>query len=278
MQEPSGHAGDDVTVIERAQGRFGELVVCDGAGTRSLWCGLRCQGSCFLETGAPGDAPRPGPVPAAAYALAWLPAAMADPEGHVLMAGLGCGAGICALLHHLPRLRVTVAEIDPEVTRLALAHFPLLERHRAAGRCRIVPADVLDLVRAAADERWSTALLDAYDVDERLHCPHELLAALRGRARELWLNVVDDVGGASVEAVCARMLAAGWTPMTLMPVHDAAEDDAFAGNIVVGTAPLRRDLLRGFAPFAEDPGAAAAGARRSFRLLERGAMSIAAAS
>jgi hypothetical protein len=259
-------------VRERATGRFDELLVADVDGWRGLWSGELCHGSAYLEPQAEidGCALRPGPVPEASYLLAWLLPALRHRHGSVLMAGLGCGAGITVLLHHFPELRITVAEIDDEVIRLADAHFPLLRHHRERGRVEVVSADIHDLVARRSGERWSLALLDAYQRDERLYCPQQLLASLRPRVDELWVNVVDDEGQPRVRRMIERLAAAGWPARTVVPVHGVDDEGEYAtDNHLVGTAPLERDALDGFVPFAGCTHARAIQARGSYRAMSR---------
>lgn len=227
---------DDV-VIAQAEGRLGSLTVREGAGVRSLWCDGFCQGAVFIEPGVvhAGIRHAPGPVPDAPYQLGWLLAGLAAPTGHLLMAGLGAGSGICSLLHHFPDLRVTVVEIDPAVVDLALAHWPLLAALVTSGRCTVVVAAFADHLVADPAAHWDAALLDTYDAGGRIDCPPAVLTALHGRVDACWLNVAEPDGlgaGAAIDLLAAT----GWVPRTAAVVRFS--DDGFAGNVLIGTAAV----------------------------------------
>ncbi len=240
---------EDVIIAQEA-GRFGMLSVRDGDGSRSLWCDGICHGAAFLEPTVVrgGRRFRPGPVPDAPYQLGWLLPAFDLAEGRVLMAGLGSGSGICVLLHHFPRLHVTVVEIDPAVVRLALTHLPLLGHHVALGRCTVVVAPFADYLAETPDQHWDAALLDAYADDGELDHPGDLLRALRGRVDACWLNVAGQDGERARTAV-DRLSAAEWTPRVAAVVR--FNDDGFAGNVLIGTAAIDVARAAAFIPFSD---------------------------
>ena len=237
-------------IVAEEPGRFGVLSVRDDDGVRSLWCDGICHGAAFLEPTVVrgGRRYRPGPVPDAPYQLGWLLPALALERGQVLMAGLGSGSGICVLLHHFPRLHVTVVEIDPAVVRLALTHLPLLGHHVALGRCTVVVAAFADYLSQHPDQHWDAALLDAYADDGELDHPTDLLRALRGRVDACWLNVAGQDGERARTAV-ERLSVAEWTPRVAAVVRFS--DDGFAGNVLIGTATIDVARAAAFVPFAD---------------------------
>jgi len=236
---------------ETITGRFGRLSVSDTAEVRSLDCSQACHGSAWLEPPAEIDGVlyRPGPIPESIYLLGWLLTAAADHEGHVLMAGLGSGAGPIAMAWTFPSLRLTVAEIDPVVIGLARRHFPLLAYFESQGRIRIVAQDIVELVQASNEDHWTMACLDAYEDSTRLHCPSALLQALRGRADGIWLNVLDDGFFTATRHFADLLIAHGWTPASVMAMDDFTSD-FMSGNVLLGTRPLDLVALDDFAPFA----------------------------
>ena len=241
---------DGDVIVAEEPGRFGMLSVRDDDGARSLWCDGICHGAAFLEPTVVrgGRRFRPGPVPDAPYQLGWLLPGLALEQGRVLMAGLGSGSGISVLLHHFPRLHVTVVEIDPAVVRLALTHLPLLGHHVAQGRCTVVVAAFADFLVEHADQHWDAALLDAYADDGELDHPTELLRALRGRVDACWLNVAGQDGERARTAV-ERLAVAEWTPRVAAVVR--FNDDGFAGNVLIGTGMIDVARAAAFVPFAD---------------------------
>lgn len=241
-------------VLADEPGRFGPLRVVDAAGRREMDCGPACLGASWLEPAflVEGVAVRPGPLPAANYLLGWLVAAADRPDGHVLMAGLGSGAGPIALAAAFPALRVTVAEIDPAVITLARMHFPLLGHFERQGRITVLAEDIRDTVRRGDGGPWSIACLDAFVDDEALDCPPDLLDGLHGLADDLWLNLLDWEDYTATRRYGELLEDRGWRPAWRMPIHDG-DDDAMAGNVLLGTRKLHRGRLRHLAPFLHLP-------------------------
>lgn len=239
------------TILELAEGRFGQLSVCDAGGIRSLSCTWACHGSAWIEPAVEigGVRFQPGPLPESLYLLSWLLAAAARPDGHVLMAGLGPGVGPIALAWAFPDLRITVVEIDPAMITLARRHFPLLAHYEALGRIRIVQQDIVEHVWQANDADWSIACLDAYQDTTSLYSPTALLQALHGRADAVWMNILEANGFEVTRRYADTLIDTGWQPECVMPVHDHA-DGVMCGNVLLGTVPLDQQALSGFAPFA----------------------------
>jgi len=241
-------------IIAAASGRFGPLSVIDTATSRELWCGELCQGACYLDPPGwvQGRAVRPGPVPDASYVLGWLVPAVHRPTARVLMAGLGSGAGVSALLHHFPAMRITVAEADPTVTAMALAHFPLLAAHVDAGHCVVVTAGIDDLAQGQPQRHFDFALLDAFAGDAQVYVPDHLLLALAQLPGGVWINAVDDGDGAQVTRVTQALLACGLLPRVAATTLDMSDGTAQrTDNVLVGTGPVDAGTLNRFRPFAD---------------------------
>lgn len=257
-------------------GRFGQLSVSDSEGVRSLDCNWACHGSSFLLPAGElaGASHQPGPVPESDYMLGWLIAAAAAPDGHVLMGGLGSGAGPIALAWAFPRLRVTVVEIDPAIIALARRHFPLLPALEAAGRIAVVQQDVVEHVWRARDAGWSLACLDAYRDSSGLYCPPALLQALHGRAAAVWLNILEGADFAATRQLADALVDTGWTPVSVLPVNEVPQGTE-RGNVLLGTQAPAMPLLRGFRPFGglDHPHARKADARLAGMLARRQAWS-----
>lgn len=237
-------------VREVLMGRFGQLSVSDSEGVRSLSCSWACHGSSFLLPAAElaGGRLEPGPVPESDYMLGWLIAAAARPDGHVLMGGLGSGAGPIALAWAFPRLHVTVVEIDPLIVALARRHFPLLGHFEAAGRIAVVEQDVVEHVWQAGGADWSLACLDAYRDSASLYCPSALLQALHGRAAAVWLNILEDAAFDVTRRFADVLIDTGWSPACVLPVNEVPHGIP-RGNVLLGTQAPAMTALRGFQPF-----------------------------
>ena len=253
-------------ILADEPGLFGQLRVIDEQGRRTLECGPACLGASWLEPGVlvEGTTVLPGPLPAANYLLGWLMAATDRRDERILMAGLGCGAGPIALAAAYPNLHVTVAEIDPTVTALARTYWPLLGHYERQGRITILTEDIRDTVRRASDGPWSIACLDAFVDDEALVCPPDLLDGLHGLVDDLWLNLLDWEDYEVARRYGDLLEHHGWPPACLMPIHDG-EDDAMAGNVLLGT---RRPKRRPMQLFHDMPGPRAERIRHDLRIIQ----------
>ncbi len=251
------HASSGLTIVEQADGQFGKVTIADLDGSRFLWCGTLCHGSSYLEPAAviAGDRFVPGAVPEASYHVGWLLAVCAHPAGEVLMAGLGAGAGVTALLHEFPDLRLCVVEIDAEVIRLARRHFPLLGRYERDGRLSILHDDIARVVssaRSGGSPRWSIALLDAYRFSAKLYCPATLLSDLRQQADAIWLNLVDEERlMPQVRRSAAALVSAGWAVRTVMPILSSHHGTTYrSGNVLIGSSAIDEAAAQAYTPFS----------------------------
>lgn len=260
-------ANRSTNILDHATGMFGDLVVSDYEGARTLWCGMLCHGSAFLEPALVVGDQRlsPGPIPEADYLIGWLAPACLHPQGTILMAGMGPGVGVVSLLYNFPELSVVAVEIDPEVIAMGRSHFPLLGHYLAQGRLTIVNDDFRHFLAEHPGQRWSAIFMDAYQSGTSLYCPGRMLETLRGHSDSLWLNILDCVGGPRMRSVIRQLTAAGWPLGTALPVtHIEPELEFQSGNILLGTDRLDHDDVRGFTPFAAIDHERAAIARRIY--------------
>ncbi len=149
-------AGASGTIVHRAQGAFGELVVIDDGGHR------------HLRFGGPGgidqtviDRRRPSELPTVYLRVATIGAALAERLDRILLVGLGGGAYARFLKLKFPRASIDVVEIDPIVLRLARDYFGFREK----SGLRVFTEDAAEFVAdAALDDAWRYDLvfLDAY--------------------------------------------------------------------------------------------------------------------
>lgn len=150
VPEPSG------TVVHRAQGAHGELLVIDHAGWRHLrFGGVDGVDQTVIQRRRPGD------LPTVYLRVATVGFALARSLERALLVGLGGGAYARFLRRRFPALAVDVIEIDPIVVRLAQEYFGFREE----ARLRLFTEDAAEFVAdAAADPSWryDVVFLDAY--------------------------------------------------------------------------------------------------------------------
>jgi len=144
------------TVVHRAQGAFGELLVIDDAGRRHL----RFGGVGGIDQTVVNRR-RPGELPTVYLQVATVGAVAVERLSRILLVGLGGGAYARFLKHRFPQASVDVIEVDPIVVQLARDHFGFREKRGL----RVFTEDAAEFVAdAAADEAWRYDLvfLDAY--------------------------------------------------------------------------------------------------------------------
>jgi spermidine synthase len=131
----------------------------------------------------PAGAPNPGTLTSTTYfhlypaALLLHERLMREAQGRLsaarprmLMVGLGIGAGVSLLAHHVPQASTDVVEIDPEVVAMVREHYPFLrwlEGQRTEdgrARLRLLIGDARQVIRRLAQEdvRYDVVILDAY--------------------------------------------------------------------------------------------------------------------
>ncbi len=95
---------------------------------------------------------------ASPYARSMFASHLYQPEPRrVLVVGLGGGAMVRFLTHHLPDVRVDAVEIDPVVVRLADRYFGV----RSGGPVRIVTGDAVAFIESTS-ERYDVIFTDAF--------------------------------------------------------------------------------------------------------------------
>jgi SAM-dependent methyltransferase len=87
-----------------------------------------------------------------------------QPTPKVLVLGLGAGAGIAALAHHLPEAHLTVVELDAAVIELVHHHFPLFSflAEGPAPLVTVVQADARRFVEATRRPAFDLVILDCW--------------------------------------------------------------------------------------------------------------------
>jgi spermidine synthase len=143
-------------VIHRSRDRYGELVVADGALTRTLYFGKGTkQSSMFIDD----------PAALAMYYMRAMMSALifnGRPE-RALFIGLGGGTTVKFLMRACPDCLIEAVEIRGEVIRLAHEYFALPKNHPGV---RIIHDDGRTYLLQARDEaggRYDHIFVDAFD-------------------------------------------------------------------------------------------------------------------
>ncbi len=138
--------------VYRTRSAFGELMVREDRRCRQLLLNGTLQGAMYL------DDPYSGPTGYPRYFL--LGPVLTGPPGRVLFLGLGAGEGIRCFHHAYPHCRIEVAELDPEVVRVAREYFTL----PAGPQVEVTVAEGREYV-ARAGGGYDLIFLDAYAGD-----------------------------------------------------------------------------------------------------------------
>lgn len=241
----------------RRKGRFGVIGVRDTPEAREIAIDGQIQGGALLLPSAHAvnsdmSDDQPGPIASAPYALGWLMGGVQAPRATCLMIGLGCGSGATQLLYNFPDTDVTVVEIDPVMVQMALSNFPLLEHYMDLGRLNVVIDDATTYLTEHYDV-WDFACADAYTGDPRLVADY--LPLLCDRADNVYLNVIDELGGESMSSV-SDVLAIKGKPVAevfkaIPPAYvDRSPYDCCSNWIMTTQDPIWSDL-HDFVPFAQ---------------------------
>lgn len=144
------------TVIHRCRDRYGELVVADGALTRTLYFGKGTkQSSMFLDDPS---------VLAMHYMRGMMSALIFNrwPK-KALFIGLGGGTAVKFLMRACPDCRIDAVEIRRQVIRLAHDYFALPRNHPGA---RIIHSDGGEFLLGRRHEAgYDHIFIDAFDDD-----------------------------------------------------------------------------------------------------------------
>lgn len=153
-----GRAPDDEagTLVCRAQGAFGPLLVLDKGPFRHLRFGGRDGvDQTVIHRRRPGD------LPTEYLKVATVGAALTKSFSRALLVGLGGGSYARFLRSRFPKAVIEVIEIDPIVIQLAREHFGVREDRRL----RVFSEDAGHFVADAAadpDWRYDLVFIDAY--------------------------------------------------------------------------------------------------------------------
>jgi spermidine synthase len=145
--------GRDGDLIERRESRYNTIFVRRQGPYIAMMFGVNRR--LFTESLYNPRDPRELPVAYTRY----MTAALAYPTqlSNVLEIGLGGGRTAHYLHLHMPQVRITCVELDPEVIALAQRHFGV----RQDQRLRIVERDGRMFLRQAQD-RYDLIMVDAY--------------------------------------------------------------------------------------------------------------------
>jgi spermidine synthase len=190
-------------------GRYAKPFVIDDGATRQLLFGLD-----FIQSSMRIDDPYALDFAYTRKMMAFL-LFVPDP-GHVLMVGLG-GGSLAKFCHrHLPRARLTVVEVDPDVIALR-GEFSVPDD----GRLAIVQADAADYLPAAEGDT-DVLLLDGFDAQgiAPTFLSRRFYRMARRRLRPGGLLVANFAG-----------------PRKYWSRHFDLLSEAFAGQVHVGTVP-----------------------------------------
>ena len=168
----------------------------------------------------------------------------------VLLVGLGGGSLVKFLLEFCPEARIDVAEINPEVVKVARQYFLLPRNERLL--ITLAPGEVVVVDRLAAGDRYDLLLLDAFDdngparalLDEQfLYSCQALLATGGVFAMNLWNRPVDNFP--AIHPTLATLFGKGTQKLLLTEANTNA--------IVFGlTKPVQGKNLMGLKPAARE--------------------------
>ena len=202
--------GDPVRLYEQIlSGRYSRPFIIDDGETRQLLFGLD-----FIQSSMRLDDPYALDFAYTRKMMAFL--LFAPDPGHVLMIGLG-GGSLAKFCHrHLPRTRLTVVEVDPDVIALR-GEFDVPDDTRLA----IVQADAADYLPAAEGDT-DVLLLDGFDAEgiAPAFLDRGFYRAARRRLRAGGVLVANFAG-----------------PRKHWSRHLALLSEAFAGRVQLGTVP-----------------------------------------
>ncbi|MCJ8346578.1 hypothetical protein MJH12_13630, partial [bacterium] len=135
-------------------------------------------------------------LPESFCSLIFYPAAQNYASGHLLILGLGSGAGIIALLSAFENLSIHVVEKFEEVIELATKHFPLLVFFVKEGRLKIICDDGLAYVNSqsnlSAIPIYDAICLDMYSGDQEFSFSlnDQDLVSIKAISHSVWMNFI----------------------------------------------------------------------------------------
>ncbi|PCJ21601.1 MAG: hypothetical protein COB02_03110 [Candidatus Cloacimonadota bacterium] len=183
------------TVLEKKDFHLGEIFVVQNKVSRRLFINQQNQGGSLLYL----DEKKgliPSCKPESFCSLVFHPAANENLNGHLLILGLGSGAGIIALLHEFESLSIDVVEKFKEVVDLALKYFPLLNQYIDEGRLKIIVDDGLNYIQKLSDESYpklyDALCLDMYYGEQEFSFSLDstVLCSINCITKSIWMNYI----------------------------------------------------------------------------------------
>ncbi len=171
----------------------------------------------------------------------------------VLLVGLGGGSLVKFLLEFCPEARIDVAEINPEVVKVAQQYFLLPKNGRLL--ISLAPGEVVIADRLATGDRYDLLLLDAFDdhgparalLDEQFLCRCQALLAPGGVfAMNLWNRPADNFP--AIHATLVTLFGKGTQKLLMTRANTNAIVFGLAkpvqGKSLMGLKPAARELSR----------------------------------
>ena len=262
-----------MTELYSAPGPHGTVRVVDTQKSRKLIVGAMVQGGCFLEPSATSiysDAPSgPGPVFELGYQVAWLAAGRRHPEGYGLMLGLGCGAGVVALLHHFPGLHVDAVEIDPMMASLAREYFPLVRYFERQGRLGIIVEDAMGFLTSTS-RTYDFVLADIATDSRQDGTPSSsspFVERILAVTSEVWFNAISSLDFPALHRLLGRFDECDSPVKMLMSTERISAWLPIRRNWILSTADIDMDDLRALTPYPEVDGDNVSMVRHAYREL-----------
>lgn len=237
------------------KGLFGTIEVKDEADARNLYLNGQRQGGSYFEPSAYRadeslSQDDPGPCANSAYAMGWLLGALMNPQGNALMVGLGSGAGAVQMLFNFPNVHLTIVEIDPEMVRLALAAYPLLDHLMDKGCLDIVIEDATEYLTRRYD-KWDVGFADAFTGEADLK--DDYLDLLCDRCDHVYLNCIDVMGGDAMKRHVTKLMKKGKEVADIIQALPTSAPPNYSGssNYIITTQEPDWKAAHEFLPFAD---------------------------
>lgn len=164
----------DERILGEGRSKYNHVRVTERGSVRTMYF-VGDDGTQYIETRVDRAYPRSLDLDVFRTMMAGF--LLAPQPRSALILGLGGGA-IANYLHaRVAGLDLDAVDIDPEVVRLAQAHFDVPREHPRY-RCHVADARLF-LERAPADQRWDMIFLDAF---RGVHIPYHLKTAEFHRA------------------------------------------------------------------------------------------------
>lgn len=258
--------------LEAGVSTFGKVAISKDPALLHLHIGDQDQGSVYLDPSAslcyPGVG-GPGPFSPCFHVNGLLLAGIQHPNGHLLMMGLGLGAGVVALLHHLPKLQLTVVEADELVIRMAFDHLPLLEFFKSTRRLKVVHQKAQDFLDEN-QQQFDAGLLDLYQGEnQQPHVQTAFLSQLHETCDNLWMNLIGSLSDDYVPSVLRRLEDIGKPASFLSASVSPRSWLKMDANWIVATERVDLEVAATFTPLQSFDGEALRILHGHLRMLQR---------